>query len=211
MQAKNVPALDTRYWITILVASLLGTTFGDFVANDLELGFAGGFLVLSAAIAVIFVAEHYLPWKSAVWYWAAIVATRTAATNLGDFLSRTANFGNGCAAALLAALLVVFLLVTRPRLRTIRPDSEENVGRKLLPKTDTRYWVAILIASTMGTTLGDFVSGDLGLGLGPGSLIMGALLAVVLVLEPHAAVPTRPGIGRSSRWSARPERSWPTI
>ena len=113
MQDKNVPTLNTHYWVTILVASLLGTTFGDFISNDLELGFAGGLLVLSAVIAVIFIAEYKLTWNSVAWYWAAIVATRTAATNLGDFLSRTLKLGNGPVAAILAGLLIAFLFVTR--------------------------------------------------------------------------------------------------
>ncbi|MFY9644343.1 MAG: hypothetical protein WAK29_04145 [Terriglobales bacterium] len=182
MQDKNVPTLNTHYWVTILVASLLGTTFGDFISNDLELGFAGGLLVLSAVIAVIFIAEYKLTWNSVAWYWAAIVATRTAATNLGDFLSRTLKLGNGPVAAILAGLLIAFLFVTR-HVPGAAPNSDADNARKLLPKTNTRYWVAILIASTLGTTLGDFISGDLGLGLGMGSLVLGAVLVLVLVFE----------------------------
>ena len=185
MRNSNVPVLDAHYWITILVASLLGTTFGDFVSNDLGLGFAGGLLVLSAVIAVIFVAEFKLKWNSVVWYWAAIVATRTAATNLGDFLSRTAKLGNGQVAAILAVLLVAFLFVTARRTQAATGLGDGGAG-KILPKTDARYWTAILIASTFGTTMGDFISGDLGLGLGRGSLVLGLLLAVILAFELRA-------------------------
>lgn len=186
MQDKNVPILDTRYWITILVASVLGTTFGDFVSNNLELGFAGGLLALSVVIAVIFVAEHKLRWKSVIWYWAAIVATRTAATNLGDFLTRTLRLGNGPVAAILAALLVAFLFVTWWGSRTEGCSSDGGDVRKLLPKTNARYWAAILLASTFGTTAGDFISGDLGFGLKLGSLVLSVVLAGVLILELRA-------------------------
>jgi len=183
MQDKNVPMLDRRYWVTILIASVLGTTFGDFVSNDLKLGFAGGFLALSVVIAVIFIAEHKVKWNSVAWYWAAIVATRTAATNLGDFLTRTLKLGNGLIAVLLAGLLIAFLLVPRHVRKATSLSSDTNNVRKLLPKTNTHYWVAILIASTLGTALGDFISGDLGLGLGLGSLFVVIVLAVVLVFE----------------------------
>jgi uncharacterized membrane-anchored protein len=183
MQDKNVPTLNRRYWITILVASVLGTTFGDFVSNDLKLGFAGGLLVLSAVITVIFIAEKKVKWNSVAWYWAAIVATRTAATNLGDFLTRTLKLGNGLVAALLAGLLITFLLITSRSYKRTSLSSATNNVHKLLPKTDSRYWIAITIASTLGTAFGDFISGDLGLGLKLGALFLVTILALALVFE----------------------------
>ena len=44
MHVKNVPVLDLRYWIAILLASIMGTAFGDFISGDLKFGFAGGLL-----------------------------------------------------------------------------------------------------------------------------------------------------------------------
>ncbi len=193
MQDKNVPTLDTHYWIAILVASVLGTTFGDFVSNDLKLGFGGGLLVLSAVIAVIFIAENKVKWNSVVWYWAAIVATRTAATNLGDFLTRTLNLGNGLVATLLTGVLIAFLLITsRSYQRGDSLSSAPNNARKLLPKTNTRYWIAILVASTLGTALGDFISSDLGLGLKLGALFLLIILALVFVFELSARTTNEP-------------------
>ena len=110
---ENVPVLDLRYWIAILLASIMGTAFGDFIASDLKIGFAGGLLTLSVVIAVIFIAERSVRWNSVGWYWAAIGATRMAATNLGDFLSTTLRLGNGCVAAVLAVLLATFLFATK--------------------------------------------------------------------------------------------------
>ena len=63
---------------------------------------------------------------------------------------------------MLAVLLALFLFVTRRA-----PGSNDGTRRKSLPETNPRYWAAILIASTLGTTLGDFVSGDLGPGPAP--------------------------------------------
>ena len=188
MQDKNVPTLDTHYWVTFLVASVLGTMLGDFAANDLGLGFAGGLLFVIAVIAVIFIAESKLKWNSVAWYWAAIVATRIAATNLGDFLSRTLKLGNGSVSAILAGLLIVFLFVTRRASGATVSNLDADNSVKLLPKTNARYWAAILIASTLGTPLGDFISGDLDLGVRFGSLTLLALLAAVLILE--ITVPT---------------------
>jgi len=135
-------------------------------------------------IAVIFIAENKVKWNSVVWYWAAIVATRTAATNLGDFLTRTLNLGNGLVATLLTGVLIAFLLITsRSYQRGDSLSSAPNNARKLLPKTNTRYWIAILIVSTFGTALGDFISSDLGLGVKLGTLFLVTVLAVVQVFE----------------------------
>jgi uncharacterized membrane-anchored protein len=187
MHVKNVPMLDLRYWIAILLASIMGTAFGDFISGDLKFGFAGGLLTLSAVIAAIFIAERCLKWHTVIWYWAAIEATRMAATNLGDFLSTTLRLGNGLVAAMLAVLLALFLFVTRRA-----PGSNDGTRRKSLPETNPRYWAAILIASTLGTTLGDFVSGDLGLGLRLGSVVLGALLALVVTIELHGRTASEP-------------------
>ena len=191
MRANNVPVLDLRYWIAILLASIMGTAFGDFISSDLKFGFAGGLLTLSVVIAAIFIAERSVKWNSVFWYWAAIEATRMAATNLGDFLSTTLRLGNGRVAAMLAALLATFLFVTK-RAPAAKVGAKAAGTRKSLPQTDVRYWTAILIASTLGTTLGDFVSGDLGLGLGLGSSVLGILLAVVVLFEIGARTSSEP-------------------
>lgn len=54
---------------------------------------------------------------------------------------------------------------------------------KLTPVVDTRYWVAILIASTCGTNLGDLVPKLLGLSVAPGLLLCVVLFALVMLAE----------------------------
>ncbi len=184
MDDKNLPRLNLHYWLAILAVSILGTTGGDYVADGLDLGFAGGLLAFGVVVAAIFLAERYSPWKSVLWYWAAIAATRMAATNLGDFLSRTLGLGTGLAAGLLAVVLIVFLLAWRSPAR--RRASDQRRAPDALPKANARYWLAVLIASTLGTTGGDFISGDMGLGLGRSSLCLYAVFAAVVLLERRA-------------------------
>src|SRR3954463_2775645 len=105
MQLRNTPALDGRYWAAILLASVLGTTSGDFVSHDLGLGFAGALLPLLAIFAVIYIAERRAPRATEAYYWFAIVVTRAAATNLGDALARTLHLGYGAVSLFVAILL----------------------------------------------------------------------------------------------------------
>ena len=48
-----------------------------------------------------------------------------------------------------------------------------------LPPTNAFYWAAILVASTFGTTMGDFVASVLHLGFAGASLFLGSLLAAL--------------------------------
>ncbi|MBS0521920.1 MAG: hypothetical protein JSR90_24710, partial [Proteobacteria bacterium] len=51
------PRVETFYWVTILFSQTLGTALGDWVA-DSGLGYGGGAMVFSLALAAI-VAGHY--------------------------------------------------------------------------------------------------------------------------------------------------------
>ena len=186
MRDKNVPVVDGRYWAAIVVASVLGTSFGDYVANTLELGFGGAALTVGSVLAVIFIAERTLPWRSVAWYWGAVVFTRTAATCLGDFLSRTADLGNGPVSAILAVFLVAYLFVLWRLFGAGPLNSGIEGAPKRLPVTNARYWATMLAISTFGTTFGDFVADDMGYGLAWASLILGWLLAMVLLFETAA-------------------------
>jgi uncharacterized membrane-anchored protein len=187
MRDRNVPTLDGRYWTAILVASVLGTTAGDFVSNDLGLGFAGALVPLGALFAGVMVAERRAVRTSEAYYWLAVVVARMAATNLGDFVARTLHLGYGWVSVSLGTLLGVFVLMTRAPARASATSTPGlATTRKRLPITNARYWVALLIASVMGTTAGDFLSHDTGLGLERAALLLGAVLAAVLIVETRA-------------------------
>ena len=87
VRVLKLPATDTPYWIAMLIAGTLGTATGDFVAGPLGFGLFFG----SAVLAVLFAAILYVSWRFGEmrvgWYWASIVAARTAGTTLGDMLA----------------------------------------------------------------------------------------------------------------------------
>ena len=189
MRDKNVPNVDARYWAAIVVASVLGTSFGDYVSNTLELGFGGAAATVGSVLAMIFIAERTFPWTSVGWYWGAIVFTRTAATCLGDFLSRTADLGNGPVSGIVAACLAVYLF-TMWRMFGPNPLNGGIEGApKRLPETNARYWATMLAVSVFGTTFGDFMGDDMGFGLAGASLVLGGLLAVGLFSQIRALNP----------------------
>jgi uncharacterized membrane-anchored protein len=53
-----------------------------------------------------------------------------------------------------------------------------------VPVVDGRYWAAIVVASTLGNSFGDFVSNTLELGFGSAALTVGTVLVGIFIAEP---------------------------
>jgi uncharacterized membrane-anchored protein len=85
----KLPATDTAYWIMMLTAGTLGTATGDFVAGAVGLGLGLGFgsVVLMAIFMFVLLVSWRFGGMSTPWYWASIVAARTAGTTMGDLLA----------------------------------------------------------------------------------------------------------------------------
>jgi uncharacterized membrane-anchored protein len=82
-------AVETFYWVTILVSNTLGTALGDFLSDDAGLGYVGGALVIGAALAAIIAAWRFTRLSHTLLFWAAFVLTRPLGATLGDTLTKT--------------------------------------------------------------------------------------------------------------------------
>ena len=173
MQRHHVPSGGARYWVALSAASVFGCNTGDAFAG--VFGFVSGLPLLAAAFAAIVYLERRDPNPRQAYYWSAIVVVRTAATNLADFTA----FGIGIAPAIgvLTALLLAMLVYARV---PWRPPATTAPGRTGLPPTDAKYWCIMLVAGTLGTAIGDFVSFRSGLGLPIASVVLSGLVAVAL-------------------------------
>jgi uncharacterized membrane-anchored protein len=211
---RALPNTDARYWATILVACSMGETAGDFVSHELHLGYGLGSIVLIALFSMVMVMELRAAMPNEARYWTAVIITSTTGTTLADFVTRSLKLGYGWGTAALVAVLGLVFLVWRkrspapaastsesvlphveigaPAPGSVLPHAEVGAQAKGGPTTDARYWAAILVISTIGTTLGDFVSDGLGVGAGRGALLLGALLAIVLIVEARAKVASEP-------------------
>jgi uncharacterized membrane-anchored protein len=83
----NLPATDATYWLAMLTAGTLGTATGDFVAGVPGIGLGFGSVVLMAIFGAVLLVSWRFGEMSKPWYWASIVAARTAGTTLGDLLA----------------------------------------------------------------------------------------------------------------------------
>lgn len=155
MQARNLPRIDTRYWLAITAASVFGANLGDFCSHVLGLGHIRGLPFLAVIFAAILIAERTSRVSSEGFYWAAIVTLRTAATNLGDLATHDLKLGYAGFIALLALALAAMVAALSRRIR------DRSTGD--MPDTGALYWVAMLTAGTLGTALGDYCADQAGL------------------------------------------------
>ena len=114
---RKLPATDSAYWLAMLTAGTLGTAGGDFVADELGLGVGYGSLVLFAVFLIVLFGATRIGKMGIFWYWAAIVAARTAGTTMGDFLPsrRGLDLGLPLSTAISLSTLALIVLLWRDR------------------------------------------------------------------------------------------------
>jgi len=169
--------IDARYWTTLIVASVLGTNTGDYAAEVLGLGHLTGLPWLAGLLALVFVAQRITRSTSLLFFWAAIIVIRTAATNVGDvFLDHHIPFGLSVPLTLATfAVLVGFYART----------AGGTVVVNLL------YWATMIVAGVLGTVGGDAVSFGLGLFVTGTAVVFGALALAAII-----------ALGRRGLWTA---------
>lgn len=97
-KSLSVTDIKTRraelfYWTAILFSNTLGTALGDFLADNSGLGFAGGVLVISAALALVILAHYFTKISPVILFWIAFVLTRPFGATFGDLLTKTHEKG----------------------------------------------------------------------------------------------------------------------
>ncbi|MDE1152885.1 MAG: hypothetical protein PW788_10145 [Micavibrio sp.] len=107
--------VELLYWTAILFSNTLGTAFGDYLADDSGLGFAGGALLVGALLAVIVGLTYFTSLSRVGLFWAAFVLTRPFGATMGDVLTKTPEkgglgLGTIGSSAVLGAILVALVI-----------------------------------------------------------------------------------------------------
>lgn len=84
---------EIYYWIAILFSNSLGTAFGDFLSDNLELSYIIG-AGITGGIILIVIALHYLSKLNPILlFWIAFIFTRPFGATFGDFLTKPLSEG----------------------------------------------------------------------------------------------------------------------
>ncbi|MCE5289136.1 MAG: hypothetical protein LLG14_07805 [Nocardiaceae bacterium] len=172
--ARKLPHVTVVFWILKILATTLGETGGDLLAQTLNVGYLASTLIFFAMflIAVTFQlrARKFHP----ALFWTVIALTSTTGTTLSDLMNRTGGVGyTGGAIILTTCLGIVFFLWWRSG----QTFDVENVATF---KGELLYWVAILFSNSLGTSSGDFLADDLEFGFRQSALILSSIMIALL-------------------------------
>jgi uncharacterized membrane-anchored protein len=92
------------------------------------------------------------------------------------------GLGYAVGSAILIVLLLVVLAIWRTNEKSL---SVENITT---PTAETFYWVAFLIANTLGTAAGDFLADSLGVGFLLSAALITGLLALTAFLHAYTEI-----------------------
>ncbi|MDZ4829546.1 MAG: hypothetical protein SGJ09_05020 [Phycisphaerae bacterium] len=186
---SKLPALTFLFWVMKIAATTLGETAGDLLSMTLNVGYLVSTVILMSGFAVVLVgqlrAKRYIPFL----YWAVILATSTAGTTMSDFMNRTVGLGYATGSAILLGLLIGVLIAWRLTEKSLSVDDVRSL------RAESFYWSAILVSNTLGTSLGDYLADDSGLGFAGGAAVIGGVIVLIVAIY---FIAKRTGLGSTS-------------
>lgn len=170
---KKLPQITLLYWIIKIIATTLGETGGDLVAQTLQVGYLASSALFIAIMLVSLVLQVRSRTFHPALYWAVILTTSTAGTTISDYMNRTLGLGYPTGAAILTGMLLAAFVVWRLSGYPLDVTSISTFRGELL------FWTAILISNTLGTSLGDFLSDSSGLDYSGGAMLIAGCLVLL--------------------------------
>ncbi|HET8565905.1 MAG TPA: hypothetical protein VFL77_05475 [Solirubrobacterales bacterium] len=84
---------ESFYWLAILFTFALGTSAGDFLSEQLELGYLAALGIFAGAIVVVAVLHFGLRMNAILSFWLAYILTRPLGASIGDYLASPKSEG----------------------------------------------------------------------------------------------------------------------
>jgi len=174
---NKVAQITLLFWLMKIVATTLGETLGDFIAQTLGLGYTVGILITLAFFIVVLGIQLTRKTYTPIWFWLVIIATTTLGTEISDFIDRSLKLGYTWGSLLLFIGLLLILFIWRKKFKNLEvyPIVERN--------KEAYYWVAILFSNSLGTAFGDYLSDVVGLSYLNGALVTAGIIILVVLLH----------------------------
>ena len=177
-ELKNrVPQIIFLYWVIKIASTTLGETGADMFSMTFNLGYASTIGIFMSFFLVFLGIKLFLKGYHPVAYWLTFTASAIAGTAVSDFIDRTLKLGYAWGSLLLILLLLVTLIVW------YKKDKSINVEYIATPSSELFYWLAFLIANTLGTAAGDFLADNLGLGFVNSAIVISGVLIMITILH----------------------------
>lgn len=117
--------IEVYYWIAILISNSLGTAFGDYLTDNLELSYLMGAGVTAGIIIIVVLLHYYTKINEILLFWIAFIFTRPFGATFGDLLTKPLsngglNLNTGMAALVTALLLSLIIIYTSMREKNVK-------------------------------------------------------------------------------------------
>ncbi len=170
---NKVPEVFLLFWVVKILATTVGETAADFLADNVGLGLTTTSLIMAAitvvALGVQFRARRYVPGI----YWAAVVLISIMGTLITD------NLVDNVEVSLWTTTFVFSIALALTFAAWFRSEHTLSIHTILTSRRETFYWSAILFTFALGTSAGDLVGEKLALGYLPSAGVFGFLIALV--------------------------------
>ncbi|HDZ06754.1 hypothetical protein LCGC14_0292530 [marine sediment metagenome] len=178
MKALNkVAKITLLFWLMKIVATTLGETLGDFIAQTLGLGYTIGILITLLFFAIVLTVQLYQKKYVPLWFWLVIIATTTLGTEISDFIDRSLHLGYTWGSILLFTGLVITLFAWCKKFRNLEVYPIVKTNKEVF------YWIAILFSNSLGTAFGDYLSDVVGLSYLNGAMVTATIIVLVVILH----------------------------
>jgi uncharacterized membrane-anchored protein len=170
---NKVPEVTLAFWVIKIMSTTVGETGADYLAVHVGLGAGPTGAIMATLLAAVLLLQlwtrRYVPWI----YWLTVVLVSIVGTQITDALTDGLEISLYASTAAFAAALATIFAVWYRTERTLSIRSIVTTRRELF------YWAAILFTFALGTAAGDLATEALGLGFNLGTVVFGALIAVI--------------------------------
>lgn len=175
--ANRVPQIIFIYWVIKIASTTLGETGADMFSMTFAIGYGLTILIFLTLFAVALGLKLWIARYEPVLYWVTFTATAIVGTAISDYLDRTLGLGYAMGSTILIILLLGILIAWR---KTEGSIAVEDIRTQ---RAEIFYWVAFLIANTLGTAAGDLLADDFGVGFLLSALLIAGVLIVIAWLH----------------------------
>lgn len=174
---NRVPHIILLYWVIKIASTTLGETGADMFSMTYKLGYGTTILMFMGLFLILLGIKLAIQRYEPVTYWLTFTATAIAGTAISDYIDRTMGLGYAAGSVLLITLLLGILLLWYVREKSINVESITNAPSEVF------YWMAFLLANTLGTAAGDYVADQLGFGFADSAMLFTGSLVIIALLH----------------------------
>jgi len=179
---NRVPHILFLYWVIKIASTTLGETGADMFSMTYNIGYGNTIILFMGLFVILLSIKLMMKRYEPIIYWLTFTATAIAGTAISDFIDRTLGLGYTMGSLLLVSFLILILWGWYIKEKSISVECITTTGAEIF------YWMAFLVANTLGTAAGDFLADELGMGFAQSAMLISAILALIALLHYKSTV-----------------------